>query len=110
MRTLALTFMTALALTLSAPHANAQKSKSKESTTKFSVDLHCESCVKKIEGNIAYEKGVRDMKVSLEKKEVDLTYRNDRTSPEALIKAFEKIGYKASVIGEAKKDTVQTKQ
>jgi hypothetical protein len=38
--------------------------------------------------------------VSLDKKEVTVTFRTDKTSTETLIKAFNKLGYEASVVGE----------
>lgn len=77
---------------------------SKEKTVVFSVGIDCQSCVKKIEGNIPYEKGVKDLKVSLDKKEVTVTFRTDKTSIEMLIKAFNKLGYEASVVGEKGKE------
>ncbi len=69
------------------------QSKKENKTTTFEVDLHCDACVKKVQSNIAYEKGVKDLNISLEKKEVTVTYRADKTSPDALKKAFEKLGY-----------------
>lgn len=69
--------------------------KKNEQTVKFSVSMDCHNCVKKIEANIPYEKGVKDLKVSLDEKECTVTFRTDKTSKEALIKAFEKLGYKA---------------
>ncbi len=66
-----------------------------EKTVTFSVNMHCESCAKKILDHIAYEKGVLDLKISLEDKEVSVTYKEGKTTPETLKKAFDKIGYKA---------------
>ena len=71
--------------------------KKNEKTITFTVNMDCHSCVKKIEGNIAYEKGVKDLKVSLDNKECKVTYREDKTTPEKLIEAFKKLGYKAEV-------------
>jgi periplasmic mercuric ion binding protein len=81
--------------------ANGNKN---EKTVAFSVSIDCHSCVKKIQDNIAYEKGVKDLNVSLEKKEVEVTFRTDRTSTEMLIKAFKKLGYEAQEIGEKRKE------
>ena len=71
--------------------------KKNEKTITFTVNMDCQSCVKKIEGNIAYEKGVKDLKVSLDNKECKVTFREDKTTPEKLIGAFKKLGYKAEV-------------
>ena len=40
---------------------NAQKKN--EKTVIFNANLHCESCKAKVEKNIPYEKGVKDLKV-----------------------------------------------
>ena len=63
----------------------------------FDVNMHCEACQKKIEKNIAFEKGVKAMEVSLENKTVALTYDAKKTSPEKLQAALVKLGYKADV-------------
>ncbi len=72
------------------------KNKKNEKTVTFQVNIDCEGCVKKIKGNIPYEKGIKDLKVSLEKKECTVTYRTDVTNEEKIKKAFGKLGYTAS--------------
>lgn len=62
-------------------------------TVVFSANLHCESCKKKIESNIAFEKGVKDIKVDVDAKTVTVTYRTDKTNSENLQKAIAKLGY-----------------
>jgi len=91
------TFFLALTLLLVGQIVRGQDRKG-EKTITFSVDMHCESCAKKIQNHIAYEKGVRDLKISLEEKEVSVTYKEGKTTPETLKKSFEKIGYKAVTI------------
>ncbi len=73
------------------------KERKNEKKVVLSVNMDCHACVEKIEGNIPYEKGVKDLNVSLENKTCEVTYRVDKTSPGALIKAFKKIGYNAEV-------------
>jgi len=63
----------------------------------FDVNMHCEACQKKIEKNIAFEKGVKAMEVNLENKTVALNYDAKKTSPEKLQNALVKLGYTASV-------------
>ncbi len=65
--------------------------------TKFNVNMHCEACQKKIEKNIAFEKGVKAMDVDLKTNSVVLTYDDKKTNPEKLIAGFKKIGYVATV-------------
>lgn len=70
-------------------------------TVLFSVDLHCEGCINKIEKNIAFEKGVKDLSCDLKKKTVLVTYDAEKTNVETLQKAFEKIGKPAKVVANA---------
>lgn len=72
-----------------------QAANKKEKTVVFKVDMDCHGCKVKIEDNISYEKGVTDLKVNLDEKMVKITYREDKTSIEQIVKAFAKIGYKA---------------
>ncbi|GHT42462.1 hypothetical protein AGMMS49965_14020 [Bacteroidia bacterium] len=80
----------------------AQKNSAKSSantTTVFAVEtMHGEHCQKRIEGNIAFEKGVKDLTVDLEKQTVTITFVTRKNSNEKLIAAFKKLGYTATVI------------
>lgn len=76
---------------------NKNQKKGEKETITFDVSMTCENCKKRIEKNIAYEKGVTDMKVDLPSKTVTIEYRKDKTSIEKLIAAFEKLGYEASL-------------
>lgn len=82
----------ALAINISA------MAKSEKATVLFSVNLHCDGCVSKIEKNIAFEKGVKDLQCDLKKKTVLVTFDPSKTSVEALQKAFEKIGKPATTL------------
>jgi len=67
--------------------------------TKFLVEsMECENCVKKVEKNIAYEKGVTNLKCDLKTHTVEVTYRSDKTTEEKLLAAFKKIDKPAKVI------------
>ncbi len=70
---------------------NAQEKEKVETT--FNVNMHCMSCVNKIEKNIAFEKGVKGISCNLEAKTVTVTYRADQTNTDNLIEGFAKIGY-----------------
>ncbi len=62
-------------------------------TAKFSVSMHCENCVKKITENISYEKGVKDLDISLEDKTVAVTFDPSKTDAGTLAAAIRKLGY-----------------
>lgn len=81
-----------LTATLTCGIAMAEKA-----TVLFAVDLHCEACVKKIEKNIAFEKGVKDLQCDIEKKTVLVTYDDTKTDIATLQAAFAKIGKPATV-------------
>lgn len=65
----------------------------KEKTVVFNVGLHCQNCVKKVQENISFEKGVKSLDVNLEKKTVTITYDAAKTDEATLKKAIEKLGY-----------------
>ena len=65
--------------------------KKKESATFFIEAMDCDHCVKKVEKNIAFEKGVTDLKCDLSTRTVVVTYRADKTSATRLVSAFKKI-------------------
>lgn len=87
--------MTALlAFAVSSFAGPKKKAELKEVT--FSVHLHCANCVKKVQENISFEKGVKDLHVCLEDQIVYLKYDSAKTSEETLKAAIEKLGYKVS--------------
>lgn len=71
--------------------------KNDKETVVFDVSMTCENCQKRIEKNIAFEKGVTDMKIDLEKKTVTLEFKKSQTTVETLQKAIEKLGYEVKV-------------
>jgi copper chaperone CopZ len=85
--------MTALmAFAVSSFAGPKKKGEIKEVT--FSVHLHCANCVKKVQENIAFEKGVKDLHVCLEDQIVYIKYDSAKTSEEKLKAAVEELGYK----------------
>ena len=83
-----------------APTAEKIEQNVKKAATKtvtFNVSMHCKNCVKKINDNVAFEKGVKDLSVSLDQKTVTVTYDPARTDVAKLKAALEKLGYKVTV-------------
>ena len=60
--------------------------------------MHCESCEKKITGNLRFEKGVKQIECDIEGQRVTITYDADKTNSDAIIQSFGKFGYKATEI------------
>lgn len=76
----------------------AQDKKEKKNTKEevvFDVSLHCDNCKKKMEKNLPFEKGVKNLKVDMDSKTVLVQYDSKKTDKNKLQKAIEKLGYEA---------------
>ena len=84
---------------------NAQDdvSKAKSDTVKYWVSMDCDGCVAKVEKNIAFEKGVKDLIVDLKTKTVVVAYKPKKTDPKKIEKAIKDLGFKTEVILPEKK-------
>lgn len=82
---------------------NKKPVKTDKETVVFDVSMTCENCQKRIEKNIAFEKGVTDLKVFLENKTVQIEYKASQTTPEKLKVALEKLGYEVKLHNAEKK-------
>ncbi len=87
-----LVLMTALLLvTLTLAAQNKQIKKSQTAT--YSVSMSCKKCQTKIEKNIPFEKGVKDMEVNLEKKQVSVTFDPTKTDSTTIAKALKNLDF-----------------
>ena len=73
-----------------------------EATTDLNVKLSvrgmtCDGCAKGVKAALEKAPGVKSAEVSLEKNEASVVYDKAKTTPEALVKAVEKAGYKCSL-------------
>ena len=75
-----------------------KKSDAALKTTVFMTDVDCETCAKKIDNSIPFQKGVKEVKVDVPSRKVTVTYDATKSSDEALIKAFKKIKINAEVV------------
>ena len=75
---------------VSAQILKKQKAEIKEVT--FKVHLHCAGCVKKVQENLSYEKGVKGLHVCMESQVIALKYDASKTDEETLKKAIIKLG------------------
>ena len=91
--------VTAVASSHSFPAEQVFKQAKKKAEIKevtFKAHLHCASCVKKVQENIAYEKGVKDLKVSLADQTIAIRYDASKTSEQVLKAAIQKLGVPVS--------------
>lgn len=72
---------------------NAQKKN--EKTVIFNANLHCESCKAKVEKNIPYEKGVKDLKVDMKTQTITVTFREDKNTTEKLAESHREIEHRS---------------
>lgn len=79
--------------TVSLTDKKPAKKKGEIKEVTFLVHLHCANCVKKVQENLAFEKGVKDLHVCLEDQIVSLKYDSAKTTEEALKAAIVKLGY-----------------
>lgn len=70
---------------------SAEAQKKGEKTVVFHAVLHCESCKAKVEKNLPFEKGVKDLKIDMKAQTITVTYREDKNNAENLQKAIEKL-------------------
>ena len=81
--------------------ATAATPKKKQVVTKtYLTNIACQNCVNKIMKNVpVLGKGVKDVKVNLEKKEVKVTYDASETNDANIINGFSKMNVKAQLKG-----------
>ncbi len=87
-----------LILLLPAVMLYGQEPMKKKVTVTFQTNMHCEACKAKMEKNLAFEKGVTNLDVNLEKNLVTIEYKAWQNDSTALKKAIEKLGYTARVV------------
>lgn len=62
--------------------------------------MSCQNCENKIKGNLRFEKGIKKIETNLAEQRVTIEYDAEKTDPQKIEKAFDKIGYKVEVIEE----------
>ena len=75
----------------------AAKPKAVKRTVVYQSSVDCKNCEKKIMGNIAFEKGVKDVSVDLQNQTVSVVFDESKTDTLTLAKAIRKLGYTAQV-------------
>ena len=92
--------MAAVVLTLSADVFTAQAAGKKKNVAEatFVTSIDCKNCVKKVEAQLPFVEGIKDMKVTLADKTVWVKYDTKKTDPEKIAAAIVKIGFKATLV------------
>lgn len=74
----------------------AQKQKS--DTLKVKASVVCGMCKDRIEQGMAFEKGVKDVVVNLDEKEVQVIFNPQKTNPAQIRKIISSLGYDADEV------------
>ena len=64
--------------------------------------MYCENCENRVKNGMRFVKGVKKIETSVPDQTVTITYDADKNSEEAIIKSFDKIGYKAEKVEKEK--------
>jgi copper chaperone CopZ len=70
----------------------------KSDTLLIKTSAVCDMCKDRIEGGLAFEKGVKSAVLELKTKEATIVYNPAKTTPEKLRKAISMLGYDADSI------------
>jgi copper chaperone CopZ len=76
----------------------AKNNNENDTTVCFHVAMDCLSCKQKIEKNLAFEKGVKDLDVNFADKTVKIKYNKLKNSPELLKQAIQKLKYEVEIV------------
>lgn len=76
---------------------NVQK-KADVKVVAFTTNMTCHNCVKKMNENLQFLRGVKDLDVSLENQLITIKYDPSKTDETTLANAIKKLGYKAEKV------------
>ncbi|OGX81468.1 MerP protein [Hymenobacter lapidarius] len=78
-----------------AKQASASPAATGVATAQFKTSAVCDMCKTRLEKSLAYEKGVQSAVLDVPSQVLTVTYRADKTTPDALSTAVQKTGYDA---------------
>jgi periplasmic mercuric ion binding protein len=85
--------------------SEATASSARRATASYWVSIHCSSCQERLVESLKFEKGVRDISVTVDAKRVDITYDTRRTDAVQLGRAIERLGYEVRDYSAAEETT-----
>lgn len=62
---------------------------------KIKTSTECDMCKARVQKALSFEKGIKDIDVNYEKKEITVVYNPKKTTPEKIRTAISKAGYDA---------------
>jgi len=73
-----------------------KKAKAEIKEVTFAAHIHCANCVRKLQENISFERGVKDLHICMEDQIISIKYDSSKTNEETLKNAIEKLGVKVT--------------
>jgi periplasmic mercuric ion binding protein len=67
----------------------------KDETIKIKTSAVCDECKGRIEGGLAFEKGIKDISLDVDTKVATVKFNPQKTSPEKIRESISKLGYDA---------------
>lgn len=88
-------FLILSALLIAGVAGNAAPAKKKTETVTYTVSMHCQNCVNKLNDKLSFLNGVKDLKVSLKDKSVTIKYDPSKIDETEFVKQIKQLGYTA---------------
>jgi periplasmic mercuric ion binding protein len=88
-----------IALLLGTFSLHAQKATKTTETVCIEASMTCNGCKMKIEKEMAFEKGVKEVVADLQTKTVRIVYQSGKNSPQQLEAALKKLGFETRILG-----------
>jgi copper chaperone CopZ len=105
----AIALLLCLNLNAQTPVSKSAKTPKNESVVFAVSDMHEEHCKIRIEKNVGFEKGVKDLQVNLKANTVTIKFDPQKTTVAALQKAISNLGYPTTVAPAKQSATTPTK-
>lgn len=77
----------------------AQKATKTNESVCIEASMTCNGCRMKIEREMAFEKGVKEVVADLDTKTVRIVYQSGKNSPQQLETALKKLGFETRILG-----------
>lgn len=87
-----------MAITVSSNAFAGKKASKKTAEATFVTSVECKNCVKKVEAQLPFVEGIKDMKVTLADRTVWVKYDTNKTNPEKIAAAIVKMGFTAELV------------
>jgi len=73
-------------------------------------EMHCANCENRIKDNIRFERGIKKIDTDLKAQTVTIKYDADAITPEAIEKAFKKIGFDVVLVSDTPEKEKKSKK